>query len=89
MCPPRAIVKKIYSYVNWALNPHKDLRYSALIAQPSDATTGAGSENLRENINCDLHPDDVTPLNLLDWDNFVSAFMDYFGVPPSARSASI
>lgn len=89
MCPPRAIVKKIYSYVNWALNPHKDQRYSALIARPSDRATGADSEDLRENINCDLHADDVTPLNLLDWDNFVSAFMDYFGAPPSARSAGI
>ncbi|QDL57051.1 VP1054 [Dione juno nucleopolyhedrovirus] len=90
MCAPRAIVKKVYRYVNWALNPHKDQRYSALIARPSDATTTGGcTGDLRENINNDLHADDVTPLILLDWDNFITAFMDYFGAPPSARSAGI
>lgn len=89
MCPPRAIVKKIYSYINWALNPHKDRRYSTLIARPADAATGAGSGDLRENINDDLHADDFTPLVLLDWDNFVAAFMDYFGAAPGAPPASI
>ncbi|AHD25582.1 vp1054 [Choristoneura murinana nucleopolyhedrovirus] len=89
MCPPRAIVKKIYSYVNWALNPHKDQRYSALIARPSDAATGGCSGDLRENINGDLHAEDITPLILLDWDNFVTAIMDYFGAPHNARPASI
>lgn len=87
MCPPRAIVKKIYSYVHWALNPHKDQRYSALIAQPSDAPAGSG--DLRENINNDLYTDDITPLILLDWDNFVSEYMNFFGVSPSAQRAGI
>lgn len=81
MCPPRAIVKKIYKYINWALNPHKDQRYSSLIARPSNATSGADLANLRENVGRDLHENDITPLILLDWDNFVSTFMDYFGAP--------
>ena len=85
MCPPRAIIKKIYSYANWALNPHKDRRYSALIARPPESATGGDSQDLRENINNDLHADDITPLNLLDWDNFVSGYMDYFGATPSAQ----
>ncbi|AKR14181.1 capsid associated protein [Dasychira pudibunda nucleopolyhedrovirus] len=89
MCPPRAIIKKIYRYVNWASNPHRDQRYSALIARPSDAATGAGSGDLRENVDGNLHADDITPLILLDWDNFVSALMDYFGAPPGARPAGI
>lgn len=84
MCPPRAVVKKVYSYVNWALNPHKDQRYSALIARPA-AAAAAGSGDLRENADGDLHADDVTPLTLLDWDNFITALMDYFGAPPGAR----
>jgi hypothetical protein len=89
MCPPRAILKKIYSYANWVLNPHKDRRYSSLIARPPESTTGGGSEDLQENINSDLHADDITPLNLLDWDNFVGGYMDYFGAMPSAQSTSI
>ncbi|QBC76075.1 vp1054 [Neophasia sp. alphabaculovirus] len=89
MCPPRAIIKKIYSYANWALNPHKDRRYSALIARPPESATGGESKDLRENINNDLHADDITPLNLLDWDNFVGGYMDYFGVTPSAQSTGI
>ncbi|AAQ91662.1 viral capsid associated protein [Choristoneura fumiferana DEF multiple nucleopolyhedrovirus] len=89
MCPPRAIIKKIYSYANWALNPQKDRRYSALIARPPESATGGKSKDLRENINNDLHADDITPLNLLDWDNFVGGYMDYFGATPSAQSTGI
>jgi hypothetical protein len=76
MCPPREMIKRVFKYAKWARNPNNYKRYNELIVRQRE-TLGGG--RLRVNINNEIHPRDRAQLYLLDWQNFITEFMNCFG----------